>query len=195
MANIKLTMTGLGSMVLGVVLIIVLYGIVPVIGEEIDNAVTLDDDTSASVVVTAGRSNATETFNLSTEVYTITDTVGGAFNVGNSSTDAGTSANLTAEINANSSLFTAVNGTGTVTVTTILKGTEQNALTCSTNVTDASCAATFTGATDGTEWNPDVNSDIPTGPDFWATLSGFITLSALMLFVGGFIGVLKGIRS
>ena len=89
MAKSSLTMAGLGSMVLGVVLIIVLYGIVPMIGSEIDSAVTL--------------------------------------------------------------------------------GTES-------------------------EWNVSVNSDIPTGPDFWETVSGFVTLSALMLFVGGFIGVLKGIR-
>lgn len=84
-----MTMAGLGAMVLGVVLIIVLYGIVPMIGYQIDSAVTL-------------------------------------------------------------------------------------------------------GA--ASQWNSSVNSDIPTGPAFWTTVSGFVTLSALMLFVGGFIGVLKGIR-
>jgi hypothetical protein len=35
---------------------------------------------------------------------------------------------------------------------------------------------------------------IPTGSAFWTTISGFVTLSALMLFVGGFLGTLKGIR-
>ena len=90
MAKSSLTMAGLGSMVLGVVLIIVLYGIVPMIGEEIDNAVDIPENDSWG---------------------------------------------------SNSSVAT-----------------------------------------------------IPTGPDFWTTVSGFVTLSALMLFVGGFIGVLKGIR-
>ena len=84
-----ITMAGLGSMVLGVVLIIVLYGVVPMVGYQIDDAVTL-------------------------------------------------------------------------------------------------------GAT--SDWNSSHNTDIPTGPEFWETVSGFVTLSALMLFVGGFIGVLKGIK-
>ena len=89
MANKVMTMAGLGSMVLGVVLIIVLYGIVPMIGYQIDTAVVL-------------------------------------------------------------------------------------------------------GPT--SDWNATHNADIPTGPAFWTTISGFVTLSALMLFVGGFIGTLKGIR-
>jgi len=85
-----LTMAGLGAMVLGVVLIIVLYAIIPMIGESIDNAVDIP-----------------------------------------------------------------------------------------------------TGETDG--WGAN-NTDLPTGAGFWTTISGFVTLSALMLFVGGFIGVLKGLR-
>jgi hypothetical protein len=85
----KMTMAGLGSMVLGVVLIIVLYGIIPMIGYQIDTAVTL-------------------------------------------------------------------------------------------------------GA--ASEWNHSVNADIPTGPSFWTTISGFVTLAALMLFVGGFIGTLRGLK-
>jgi len=88
-ASKAMTMAGLGSMVLGVVLIIVLYGIVPMIGYQIDTAVDLGADS---------------------------------------------------------------------------------------------------------DWNHSHNADIPTGPDFWTTISGFVTLSALMLFVGGFIGTLKGIR-
>ena len=89
MANKQLTMAGLGAMVLGVVVIIVLYGIIPVIGSEVDGATTID---AAS------------------------------------------------------------------------------------------------------QWNSTTNTDIPTGPDFWTSISGFVTLSAMMLFVGGFLGVLKGIR-
>ena len=88
MADKGMTMAGLGAMVLGVVLIIVLYGIIPMIGESIDNAVDIPAD----------------------------DTWG-----------------------AN-------------------------------------------------------NTDLPTGAGFWTIISGFVTLSALMLFVGGFIGVLKGLR-
>lgn len=84
-----MTMAGLGAMVLGVVLIIVLYAIVPVIGYQVEDSVTID---AAS------------------------------------------------------------------------------------------------------QWNSTTNTDIPTGHSFWTTISGFVTLSALIMFVGGFIGVLKGIR-
>jgi len=89
-ASKAMTMAGLGSMVLGVVLIIVLYGIVPMIGYQIDTAVSIPANDSWG---------------------------------------------------SNSSVAT-----------------------------------------------------IPTGSDFWETISGFVTLSALMLFVGGFLGTLKGIR-
>ena len=89
MANSGMTMAGLGAMVLGVVLIIVLYGIIPIIGESIDTAVDIP-----------------------------------------------------------------VNDT----------------------------------------WGSNSTLDIPTGSGFWITVSGFVTLTALMLFVGGFIGVLKGLR-
>lgn len=46
----------------------------------------------------------------------------------------------------------------------------------------------------GSMWNVSTNTDMPMGYDFWTTVSGFVTLSALMLFVGGFIGVLKGLK-
>lgn len=86
---VNMTMAGLGAMVLGVVMIIVLYGIIPVIGYQIDESVTI---------------SATS------------------------------------------------------------------------------------------QWNSTTNTDIPTGHSLWTTISGFVTLSALILFVGGFIGVLRGIR-
>jgi hypothetical protein len=44
------TMAGLGTMVLGVVLIIVLFGIIPMIGELIDTAVTIEDTSEWSIV-------------------------------------------------------------------------------------------------------------------------------------------------
>jgi len=55
-------------------------------------------------------------------------------------------------------------------------------------------SATTLGATSVWNSSADEGADIPKASTFWATISGFVTLSALMLFVGGFIGVLKGIR-
>ena len=198
-ASKAMTMAGLGSMVLGVVLLIVLYGIVPMIGYQIDTAVIVPNDPAATGIITFGTGPgiAGESINVSTETYTLTATSGGAFNVGNGSgTAAQISANITAEINANSTLVSAVDGTGTVTVTSSVLGTAGNAYTTTTNVTDASFgAATLTGGSaSGSNWNSDKNTDLPTGHAFWITLSGFITLTALMLFIGGFVGVLKGIK-
>lgn len=50
------------------------------------------------------------------------------------------------------------------------------------------------GDWDASNWNVSNNADLPMGYDFWTTISGFVTLTALMLFVGGFIGVLKGLK-
>ena len=189
------TIHGLVATAIGVLMLIVAFVIIPVVGSSVEEAVSISDDTTASVIVTVGASAVAETLNMSTETYTIADAVGGAFVVGNGSA-AQTSANLTAEINANSTLFTAVNGTGTVTITTILKGTEQNALACTTNITGGSCsAATFTGATDGSEWNSNVNSDVPTGYDTWTDLAGLIKVSAIIVIISGLFITFKGIRT
>ena len=89
MADAKLTMVGLGSMLLAVVLIVVIFQIVPVIGYSVDNAVDIPINNS---------------------------------------------------------------------------------------------------------WNSTYNTDLPTGEGAWATLGQFGVLTAVILFVGGFIGALKGIR-
>jgi hypothetical protein len=192
-------MAGLGAMVLGVVLIIVLYGIVPMIGYQIDTAVTIPNDPAATGTITFGTGPgvADEFVNVSAETYTLVAAYSAPFDVVVGDGAAATlSAALTAEINTNSTLVSAVDGTGSVVITSLVLGTAGNAYGSTTNVTDASFgAATLTGgAASGSNWNSDKNTDLPTGPDFWITLSGFITLSALMLFVGGFIGVLKGLK-
>lgn len=196
----KMTMAGLGGMVLGVVLIIVLYGVVPMVGYQIDSAVTIPNDAAATGTITFGTGPgvATENINVSTETYTIVAAYTAPFDVVVGDGAAATlSAALAAEINANSTLVSAVDGTGSVTLTSIVLGTAGNAYASTTNVTDASfAAATLTGgAASGSNWNSDKNTDLPTGHSLWTTLSGFITLSALMLFVGGFIATLKGIWS
>jgi len=90
MANTQLTMAGLGTMLLSVVLIVVIFQIVPVIGYSVDNAVDIP---------------VNSTWNAST-----------------------------------------------------------------------------------------AGSSLPNGSETWGTLASFGVLTAVILFVGGFIGALKGIR-
>lgn len=197
----KMTMAGLGAMVLGTVLIIVLYGIIPMIGYQIDTAVDIPTDTQATGTLTFTSQTAKgNTVNISTETYTYTNGTGGAFNVdvGSDTGNASYSnSQLVDEITANSTLVTAVdNSDNSTTVTAVTTGTAGNAYGTTENASYASWGSTtLTGGVDGSDWDADTNTDLPTGHDFWTTLAGFVTLSALMLFVGGFIGVLKGLKS
>ena len=190
------TIHGLVATAIGVMMLIIAFVVIPVVGSSVEEAVSISDDTTASVVITVGAGSLeNETLNLSTETYKIVELMSAKWDVGNG-TAALTTVNLTAEINANSTLFTAVDGVGTVTVTSILKGTEQNALTCTTNITGGSCsAATFTGSEDGSEWNYNVNSDIPTGYDTWTDLAGLIKVSAIIVIIGGLFLTFKGIKT
>jgi hypothetical protein len=206
----QMTMAGLGAMVLGVVLIIVLFGIIPTIGESIDTAVTLPTDTDATGALTfSGNVTTGELVNITANsvVYTFefnttgTGVTDGYINVdvsGGYNTSILASGNLTDAINNNATLatlITAVNTTNTTTVTAVTAGTTANSYaTTETGAQTAWASATLTGGVDGSDWDSSTNTDLPTGAGFWVTISGFVTLSALMLFVGGFIGVLKGIR-
>jgi hypothetical protein len=200
MTNKMMTMTGLGAMVLGTVLIIVLYGIIPMIGYQIDTAVTIPTNVQATgTIIFTGASAVNNSVNISTETYQFTNGTAGQWKVDVGS-DAGnasySTSQLVAEITANSTLVTAVdNSDNSTTVTSVITGTAGNAYGTTENVTNAAWGATLmSGGIDGSNWDADTNTDLPTGHDFWTTLSGFITLSALMLFIGGFIGVLKGIK-
>jgi len=201
MTNKAMTMAGLGSMVLGTVLIIVLYGIIPMIGYQIDTAVDIPTDTQATGTLTFSSQTArNNTVNISTETYQFTNGTGGAFkvDVGSDTGNASYSnSQLVAEITANSTLVSAVdNSDNSTTVTSVITGTAGNAYATTENVSYAEWGSTtLTGGVDGSDWDSDTNTDLPTGHGFWTTLAGFITLSALMLFVGGFVGVLRGLKS
>jgi len=180
------------AIALAALTVIVLFAVAPFVGQTIDDIDSTQDDTVATTTVTLGAGSlATETLNLSTETYTIADAHGGAFVVGNG-TAAQTSANLTTEITANSTLFTAVDNTGTVTVTTILKGTEMNGYTSTTNITGGSVTgATFAGAVDGSDWSPDTNTDLDTPAENWSTFQGLVVLAFLGVIIGIVIGAFK----
>jgi len=210
MANKVMTMAGLGAMVLGTVLIIVLYGIVPMIGYQIDTAVDIPTDTKATGALTfSGNVTTGELVNITVGGVTYafefnttgTGVSAGCINVDVSSgfnTSVLASGNLTDAINNNATLaalITAVNTTNTTTVTAVAAGTTANGYgTTETGAQTAWASTTMLGGVSGSDWDSDTNTDLPTGHSFWTTLSGFITLSALMLFIGGFVGVLKGLK-
>jgi len=175
--------------------VIVILAIGPFFGSTIDDTYSPQDDTSATTLVTFGAGSLVdETLNLSTETYTVTADGSGDGNIDNGSA-ADISASLTAEITANSSLFTAVDNTGTVTVTTILHGTEMNAYTSTTNITGASVTgATFSGAIDGSDWNRNVNTDLVSPATTWITLVGLIVLMFLGVIIAKVLGALKNMK-
>lgn len=195
-----LTATAIGVLVLVVILIVS-----PMIGESIDNAVSIPDEASATGTITFDGGNvtiaeytSTEGVLIGSELYNFTN-VTGAFNVDvsggyNNSTNA--NARFVAEITANSTLVTAVdNGDNTTTITAIISGTVPNAYASTTNISVASWGSTtLSGGVDGSQWSPSVNSDIPTGYGTWSTLMSLVTVAALGIIVGLLISALRKIR-
>lgn len=193
----KLTMAGLGAMVLSTVLIIVMYSMIPVIGDQIDTASTIRTNAAATGTLTfTGGANASNTVNISTETYTFTNGTAGQYNV-DIGADTGANASystsqLVAEITANSSLVTAVdNGDNTTTLTSVITGTTGNSYATTENLTDASFgAAVMSGGIDGSQWDSDTNTNLPTGVVFWATIAPFVLLVSMILFVAMVLGIL-----
>lgn len=188
------------KMVVGItvaaLVILVLLAVAPMIGSTVNDVSNIQDNVQATGTITFGTGPgvAGETINVSTETYTLTEASGGAFNVGNGSgTAAQISANLTAEINTNSTLLSAVDGTGSVVVTSLVTGTAGNAYASTTNVTDASFGATtLTGGVDGSDWNSNVNSDLDSPAQSWITFVGLIVLAFLAVIIGLVIRAFKG---
>ena len=211
MANKTLTMAGLGAMAIGAILLIVIFAIIPLIGEEVDGAVTIPSDTQATGVLTfSGNVTTGELVNITIGGTTYafefnttgTGVTAGYINVdvsGGYNTSVLASGNLTDAINNNATLaalITAVNTTNTTTITADAAGTTANGYgTTETGAQTAWASTTMLGGVTGSQWDSNTNTDLPTAVGFWESVSPFITLSAIMLFVGGFIGTLKGLRS
>lgn len=206
----RLTLAGLGAMVLSLVIIIVLYGIIPVIGFQVDSAVTMPDDAYATGTLTlTGNVTTGEWINITAGGATyafyinMTGTVApGGWNVVEVTHGYNTSllavTNISTAINNNATLaalITATNGTNTTIVTADAAGETANTYGTTETITNGAWgAALMSGGVTGTQWSAGTNANMPTGYNFWITISGFVTLSCLILFVGGFITVLKGIR-
>ncbi len=219
MVNPQATMTGIGAIAIGVLVLVVAFTIIPVVGDQIDQAITIQGDETATGTLTfSGNASCGEFINITTAAGTkitfemnITsgsqagcvakrewaDDVVMAYNY-NTSTVAAT--NLTAAINANatiSAVMTATNpSAGVVVLTHTVTGTTGNSVATTETATAASWAvATLTGGVDGSDWNSEHNTNIPTGVDLWESIGGILKVAAIILIVGGFLKTLQGIRA
>ena len=188
------------KMVVGItvaaLVILVLIAVAPMIGSTVDDVSNIQDNVQATGTLTFGTGPgvADETINISTETYTIVAAYTAPFDVVVGDGAAATlSAALVAEITANSTLLSAVDGTGSVVVTSLVTGTAGNAYASTTNVTDASFGATtLTGGVDGSDWNSNVNSDLNSPAQSWITFVGMIVLAFLAVIIGLVIRIFTG---
>jgi len=178
--------------------ILVLLAVAPMIGSTVDDVSNIQDNVQATGTLTfTGASAVNNIVNISTETYTFTNGTGGAFNVDVGS-DAGnatySTSQLVAEINANSTLVTAVdNADDSLTTTSVLTGTAGNAYGTTDNVTNAAWGAiTLTGGIDGSDWNSNVNSDLNSPAQSWITFVGLIVLAFLAVIIGLVIRAFRG---
>jgi hypothetical protein len=190
------------ALAMAAIFLVLLGQIVPIIGASLEGSTTIPGDVSATGTFTyTGIGVVGETINISTETYTvvsISDTgAPSAFEFGfNITTNDATNltSNLTAAINTDSTLVTAVDGgSDDTTVTSIIAGTAGNAYASTENQTNGAWEAVLmSGGEAGSEWNRDVNSDMPDVPTKWASifniLATAITLGAIFYAVSPVIG-------
>ena len=189
-------MEKLGIAAIGIMILVVVFGVIPMVGERIDGVADIPTDTAGAGTytqsgnITLAEYNVTATraaIVIGSETYTFSN-VSGAFAVNVASGSNNTSqslALLVAEINANSTLVAAVdNGDNTTTITSIVADAAGNYATTE-NVTNGAFAATaMTGGVSGSNWDHAENDDIVRGSDLWSDTGGMIVLAAIISIVG-----------
>lgn len=188
--------TGLVAAAIGVMMLVMTFIIIPMVGFQMDESVSIQDDVAATGIVTfTGVGLADETVVISTETYTMKAAAAGEFQVtiGASATESMT--NLVAEITANSTKLSAESDAGVGTVTSLVTGTDGNAYAFTTDVTGATVdAATLTGGVDASNWHANGDAGVPQGYDLWTDLSGIIAVAALVMIVGGVFVTFKSLK-
>lgn len=187
---------GLVAAAIGIMILVMTFIILPMVGFQMDETVSIQDDVDATGVVTfTGVGLADETVVVGTETYTMKAAAAGAFQVTIGGTATASMDNLVAEITANSTKISAENTAGVGTVTSLVTGTAGNAYAFTTDVTGATVdAATLTGGVDASNWHANGDAGVPQGYDLWTDLSGLISVAALVLIVGGIFVAFKGFK-
>lgn len=168
--------------------IIVMFSVAPIVGSIIDDTANIQGAESATGTLTfTGNSAVDDTVTIGSETYTFTNGTGGAFNVdvGSDSANASYSCSqLVAEINANSTLVTAVNnGDNSTTVTSIISGTTGNSYATTEDLANAAWgSATLSGGVDS-DWDSESNSDLQSPAESWIMFVGLIVLAFLAIII------------
>ena len=181
-------MEKLGVAAIGILILVVLFMVIPMVGERIDDVAAVATDTAGTGTYTqSGISVEDEIITIGSETYTVHNSTSGAFYL----TQAGNTTAvylaelLVAEITSNSTLVTATDsGSGVVAITSVLADASGNYATTENMTNGAFGAATMTGGVSGTQWDNAENSGIVTGSELFTDTGGMIVLAAIIVIVG-----------
>ena len=181
-------MEKLGVAAIGILILVVLFMVIPMVGERIDDVAAVATDTTGTGTYTqSGISVEDEIITIGSETYTVHNSTSGAFYL----TQAGNTTAvyltelLVAEITSNSTLVTATDsGSGVVAITSVLADAAGNYATTENMTNGAFGAATMTGGVSGTQWDNAENSGIVTGSELFTDTGGMIVLAAIIVIVG-----------
>jgi hypothetical protein len=216
MVDKGMTMQGLGMITVGILALVVIYTIIPVVGSQLDIAVTIPTNAFATgtytfsgnvsngelVNITNGAAVYRFEFNTTgngadtTVVLTANAIRVNASSIGSWNSSVKASGNLTAAINANASaaaIVTAANTTSKTTLTAVTIGDGSNSITLADNAVNIASTG-MAGGTDGSQWDSVTNPSIPTAVDFWETLGTIVKVGGVIVVVGGFLQTLRGLR-
>ena len=181
-------MDKLGLAAIGILVLVVVFMVIPMVGERIDDVAAVPTDTEGTGTYTqSGISVEDEIITIGSETYTVHNTTAGAFYL----TQAGNTTAvylaelLVSEITANSTLVTATDsGSGAVAITSVLADAAGNYATTENMTNGAFGAAAMTGGISGSQWDNTENSDIVTGSELFTDTGGMIVLAAIVVIVG-----------
>lgn len=224
MVNKGMTMQGLGAMVVGILALVVVYTIIPVVGSQLDIAITIPTNAYATGTFTfSGNVSDNELVNITNgnAVYRF------EFNTTNNGSAiickttacipvnlsgiivAGVtnqpklynqsylaSGNLTATINANVSTAALVSAANTTNKTTLTAVTVGDGQNSITLSDNTANVASsgMAGGTDGSQWDSTTNPNIPTAVSLWTSLGAIVKIGGVIVVVGGFLQTLRGLR-
>lgn len=83
-----------------------------------------------------------------------------------------------------------------ITLTAVTAGAAGNSITTTETLGNASFGAgTLTGGSDGSQWNSEANTNIPSAIDFYETLGTILKIAVVIAIIAGVIAVIRGIQN
>ena len=188
----------LGLAAIGIMILTIVFGVIPMVGEKLDGVADIPTDTVATGTYTqSGACVYGEIITIGSEVYTVTNTTiaDRDITVGTNLTATYLVEQLVVTITGDSSLVSAVdNGDNTTTITSDLADAAGNYATTENMTSGAFAATVMAGGVSGSEWDHAENDDIVRGSDLWSDTGGMIVLAAIISIVGVVIGGVMAFR-